>query len=106
MSRSSADLDPLGVRWPSQWLREGEQLKKLVAELTLDKAMLQDVLARSPKGECALAIEESLKREGWVPQPSNGTGGPSWMGHMPRLMFAVFLLGEGPLGEALLVPPG
>jgi len=72
----------------------------------LGKAMLQDVLARSPKRECAMAIEESLKREGWVPQPSIGTGGPSWIGHMPRLMLAVFLLGVGPLGEALLVPRG
>ncbi|CAG2260780.1 putative transposase [Burkholderia sola] len=39
-------LAPSGLRWLKQLEEENAKLKRLVAELSLDKAMLQDVLSK------------------------------------------------------------
>ena len=41
-------LGPLELRRLKQLVEENTKLKKLVADLSLDKAMLQDVLAKKP----------------------------------------------------------
>jgi hypothetical protein len=46
-------LGPSEVRWLKQLEEENAKLKKLVADLSLDKAMLQDVLTKNSEGHLA-----------------------------------------------------
>ena len=51
-------LDPAELRRLRQLEEENAQLKRIVADLTLDKQMLQDVLKKSSEGAAAPAARE------------------------------------------------
>ncbi len=50
-----AGLEPSQVRELKQLQEENTKLKKLIAELSLDKAMLQDVVKKSWRGRASAA---------------------------------------------------
>jgi|SRR5215216_1720783 len=80
-------LGPVELRRLRQLEEENVQLKRIVADLTLDKQMLQDVLKKSSEGAATPATREHV------------TGGVSRLG-APRLCDRIFT----PLGLSLPGP--
>src|SRR5205085_1106935 len=80
-------LGPVELRRLRQLEEENAQLKRIVADLTLDKQMLQDVLKKSSEGAAAPATREHV------------TGGVSRFG-AARLCDRIF----APLGLSLPGP--